>query len=92
MRNDDKSEREIEDEISVREETEWMWGEKRGDITEIYWQKTSKWVIDMILRLLYSKASSYVILLLCSRWRHLWYLWQQKSEMKWNKLGNVGIA
>jgi hypothetical protein len=30
MRNDDKSGKEIEDEISVREETYWMWGKRGG--------------------------------------------------------------
>jgi hypothetical protein len=30
MRNDDKSGKEIEDEISVREETYWTWGKKGG--------------------------------------------------------------
>jgi hypothetical protein len=28
MRNDDKSGKEIADEISVREETDWIWGKK----------------------------------------------------------------
>jgi hypothetical protein len=30
MRNDNKSGKEIEDEISIREETDWMGGKKRG--------------------------------------------------------------
>jgi len=59
MRNDDKSGKEIEDEISVREETDWIWGKRGGGDHHRKIKKTSKGVKDMILRLLHSQVSFY---------------------------------